>query len=228
MRRVELTHDVLCGVVKASRELRLEREAKEEAERQLAAQAAREEATRKALVRARQVAAVCGVLAVGRRGGAIFGYVNMPRARGGVGALETRKLAEGARGEAEKLVVYLLEDFQLELEPIGRLDVVANLSKRALDYYAGLPGRCATRPPSATGRWPRCATARRSGTGRPRGRTGPLEDAEAVFNRLRAQGDSRKCWWSGWPPHCSCVPRSSVPRKCFRRPSQPGMPASRC
>ena len=38
VRRVELTHDVLCGVVKASRELRLAREAKEEAERQLAAQ----------------------------------------------------------------------------------------------------------------------------------------------------------------------------------------------
>ena len=64
MRRVELTHDVLCGVVKASRELRLEREALEEAERQLAAQRAREPATRKALVRARQIAAGCAVLAV--------------------------------------------------------------------------------------------------------------------------------------------------------------------
>ncbi len=140
VRRVELTHDVLCGVVKASRGLRLEREAKEEAERQLAAQRAREEATRRALVRARQVAAACAVLAIGAIVGAIFGYVNMQRAREAeAAALETRKLAEGARGEAEKLVVYLLEDFQLELEPIGRLDVVANLSKRALDYYAGLP-----------------------------------------------------------------------------------------
>lgn len=44
VRRVELTHDVLCGVVKASRELRLEREAKEEAERLLATQRARGEA----------------------------------------------------------------------------------------------------------------------------------------------------------------------------------------
>ena len=34
MRRVELTHDVLCGVVKASRQLRHEREALAEAERQ--------------------------------------------------------------------------------------------------------------------------------------------------------------------------------------------------
>jgi hypothetical protein len=37
VRRVELTHDVLCGVVKASRDLRLEREARDEAERKLAA-----------------------------------------------------------------------------------------------------------------------------------------------------------------------------------------------
>jgi tetratricopeptide (TPR) repeat protein len=145
VRRVELTHDVLCGVVKASRGLRLEREAKEEAERQLAAQKAREEATRRALVRARQIAAGAATLAVVAVVGAIFGYINMNRAREAeAAALETRKLAEGARGEAEKLVVFLLEDFQLELEPIGRLDIVASLSKRALDYYAGLPAALRT------------------------------------------------------------------------------------
>jgi len=38
MRRVELTHDVLCSVVGASRDLRHEREARDEAELQLAAQ----------------------------------------------------------------------------------------------------------------------------------------------------------------------------------------------
>ncbi|MEP7276864.1 MAG: hypothetical protein ABI812_10945, partial [Betaproteobacteria bacterium] len=54
VRRVELTHDVLCGVVKASRDVRLEREVRDEAERKLAAQRERERATRKALVRARQ------------------------------------------------------------------------------------------------------------------------------------------------------------------------------
>jgi tetratricopeptide (TPR) repeat protein len=48
-------------------------------------------------------------------------------------------MAEGARGEAEKLVVYLLDDFYLELEPVGRLDIVAELSKRAIDYYDALP-----------------------------------------------------------------------------------------
>jgi len=42
IRRVELTHDVLCGVVKNSRDLRQEREAREATERVLAEQKARE------------------------------------------------------------------------------------------------------------------------------------------------------------------------------------------
>jgi hypothetical protein len=42
LRRVELTHDVLCQVVKASRDARQEREAREAAERRLAEQHARE------------------------------------------------------------------------------------------------------------------------------------------------------------------------------------------
>ena len=57
VRRVELTHDVLCGVVKASRDLRHEREAREATERMLAEQRERELAARTALVRARQIAA---------------------------------------------------------------------------------------------------------------------------------------------------------------------------
>jgi len=192
VRRVELTHDVLCGVVKASRELRLEREAKEEAERQLAAQRAREEATRRALVRARQVAAGAATLAVVAIVGAIFGWVNMNRAREAeAAALETRKLAEGARGEAEKLVVYLLEDFQLELEPIGRLDIVASLSKRALDYYAGLPP--ALRTP-ATERNRALAQVRYAISLRNLGKLDEAEKAataaQATLEELKAKGDS--------------------------------------
>src|SRR5204863_1512029 len=105
-----------------------------------ATQRERERATRKALVRARQIAAVCAVLAVGAAGSAVFGYLNMKRAQEAeLKAQQTRLMAESARGEAEKLVVYLLDDFYLELEPVGRLDIVADLSRRALAYYAGLP-----------------------------------------------------------------------------------------
>jgi tetratricopeptide (TPR) repeat protein len=145
VRRVELTHDVLCAVVRASRDLRHEREARDEAEKQLQAQREREAATHRALVRARKIAAGCAVLSVVAVAGAVFGWINMKRAQEAQEeALKTRQLAEGARSEAEKLVVYLLDDFYLELEPIGRLDVVADLSKRALGYYAGLPAELRT------------------------------------------------------------------------------------
>ncbi|HET7730557.1 MAG TPA: hypothetical protein VFK48_11040 [Usitatibacter sp.] len=140
LRRVELTHDVLCSVVADSRDLRHEREAKELAERELAAQKAREAAARRSLVRARQVAAFCAVLAIAAIAGAVFGYQNMKRAQQAEALSEkTRLMAEAARGEAEKLIVYLLDDFHDELIPIGGLKIVEDLAGRALLYYRDLP-----------------------------------------------------------------------------------------
>lgn len=140
VRRVELTHDVLTGVVAASREARLEREAKEEAERQLEAQRERARATRKALIRARQIAIGCGVLSVIAVAGGVFGYFSMQRAqKAELEALDTRQLSETARTEAEKLVVFLLDDFYDELAPVGRLDVVGKLAASTIAYYRELP-----------------------------------------------------------------------------------------
>ncbi len=140
MRRVELTHDVLCSVVGSSRDLRHEREARDEAERQLAAQRERETATRRALVRARTIAAVCAVMMVIALAGAAFGWVNYRRARvADAEAQKARVLAERARGDAEKLVGFLIEDFYAELEPTGRLDTMGKLAHQAVAYYDGLP-----------------------------------------------------------------------------------------
>ncbi|MGE5088899.1 MAG: hypothetical protein ACM3QY_07215 [Candidatus Levyibacteriota bacterium] len=191
VRRVELTHDVLCSVVRASRDLRHEREARDQAERKLAEQRARERATRMALVRARQIAAVCAVLAIGAIAGAIYGYESAKRAqRAEAQAQQTRELAQSARGEAEKLIVYLLDDFYLELEPVGRLDIVAALAKRAVDYYAALPP--ALRTPE-TDRNRALALVRYGAALRNQSK---LEDsqkalAEAVdvLERLRSRGD---------------------------------------
>jgi hypothetical protein len=145
LRRVELTHDVLCSVVRASRDLRHEREARDEAERKLAEQRERERATRRALVRARKIATVCVVLAIGAVASAIFGYVGARRAEVAESeAKQTRLMADNARGEAEKLIVYLLDDFYRELEPVGRLDVVAQLARRAVEYYDALPAELRT------------------------------------------------------------------------------------
>jgi tetratricopeptide (TPR) repeat protein len=191
LRRVELTHDVLCSVVAASRDLRHEREARDEAERKLAAQRERERATRKALVRARQVAAVCAVLAIGAAGSAIFGYVSMKRAQQAeLQAQLTRSMAESARSEAEKLIVYLLDDFYLELEPVGRLDIVAALAKRAVDYYAALPPELRT---TETDRNRSLALVRYGSALRIQSKLDEsqkaLSEAVDVLSKLRAQGD---------------------------------------
>jgi hypothetical protein len=140
VRRVELTHDVLCSVVRASRDLRHEREARDEAERQLEAQQSREVATRRALVRARAVAAVSVTLMVIAGASALFGWVNLNRARSAdADAQQARLLADHARTEAESLVSFLIEDFYAELEPTGRLEIMASLARRAVEYYDGLP-----------------------------------------------------------------------------------------
>ena len=116
VRRVELTHDVLCEVVKASRDARKEQEGKAAIERQLAATRATEESTRRALWRARMVAAVCAVLAIAAAGSAVYGYLNQRRARfaelsaldaaevaraAGKRALESAAVAQRAMAQAE-------------------------------------------------------------------------------------------------------------------------------
>jgi AAA+ ATPase superfamily predicted ATPase len=132
-RRVELTHDVLCGVVKESRDRRHEREAREASERMLAEQRARELAARRALVRARQVATGCVLLALGAVIAAGIAYMSTQRAQ------RAEVMDEQARNGAEQLLGYLTDDFVRELESFGRLNVVAEFAKRQIDYFHGLP-----------------------------------------------------------------------------------------
>jgi hypothetical protein len=137
---VELTHDVLCAVVKLSRDRRQEREAREATERLLAEQRSRELAAHRAAVRARGIAGGCAVLAALAVVAAIYGYVSSERARRAEAeAQQTRALAEQARGQAEHLVAYLSDDFARELESFGRLEVLAEFSQRQIDYFHGLP-----------------------------------------------------------------------------------------
>jgi hypothetical protein len=140
VRRVELTHDVLCGVVKASRDARHEREARQATERVLAQQRERELAARRALVRARQVASICGVLALGAIVAALFAVSSTRRAlKAEHEEQRTRLESEQARAGAEQLLGYLSDDFARELESFGRLNSVAEFSKRQIDYFHTLP-----------------------------------------------------------------------------------------
>ena len=133
IRRVELTHDVLCAVVKSSRDQRQEREAREATERLLAEQRARELAAHRTAVRARQIAGACTVLAAVAIAAAIFGYFSSQR------ALRAERQAQETRGQAEHLLGYLSDDFARELESFGRLDVLAEFSGRQIDYFHALP-----------------------------------------------------------------------------------------
>ena len=140
VRRVELTHDVLCAVVKQSRDLRHEREARDATERMLAEQRERARAARQALVRARQVALACALLALGAVAAAVYGYLSTERARRAERlAQETRTAAEQARTQAEHLLGYLNDDFAAELEGFGRLGLVTDLGKKEVAYYKSLP-----------------------------------------------------------------------------------------
>jgi hypothetical protein len=140
IRRVELTHDVLCAVVKSSRDQRHEREAREATERLLAEQHARELAARRAAARARQVASGCVLLAIVAVAAAALAYFSSVRARRAEHeAQETRVLADQARGQAEQLLGYLSDDFARELEGFGRLNVLAEFSQRQIDYFHALP-----------------------------------------------------------------------------------------
>ncbi len=192
LRRVEITHDVLCSVIGASRGVRREREALAESKRQLAAQRERELATRKALTRARRIAAVAVAVMLVAIGSAIFGWINMRRAKAAdMEAQAARQLTERARGEAEKLVGFLLEDFYEELKPTGRVEIVGKLADKAVAYYDGLPPELMT---PQTRLYRGMAMVRKAAalyeSGREREATVIARQAQKIFEDMRAAGDT--------------------------------------
>ena len=192
VRRVELTHDVLCGVVKASREQRLAREARELAEKNLATQQERQRTTRKALIRARQIAIGCAALSVVAVASAIYGVYSANRAeQAETEAVKTRAISETSREESEKLVVYILDDFYEEMSPIGRLDVVGGLAKKAVEYYDKLPPEART---PETKRNSAVAQARYAQVITLLGRADEakkyIESGKKTLNEMRAAGDN--------------------------------------
>ena len=191
LRRVEITHDVLCSVIAASRGVRREREALEESKRQLAAQREREEATRRSLVRARAIAAVSAVLMLVAAGSAVFGWINLRRARESDAQTQAaRRLAESARGESEKLVGFLLDEFYEELQPTGRVEIIKTLADRAVSYYDGLPPNLVT---PQTKLYHGMALVRKAGamgaSGDTAGGVRVSDQAAALFQELRSAGD---------------------------------------
>jgi hypothetical protein len=184
MRRVELTHDVLCSVVLASRNQRHAREAREEAERQLADQREREAATHRALLRTRMVATVCVVLLVLAIIAATFGFIGMHRAK--IAEMEAQK----SRSDAEKLVSFLIEDFYTELAPTGRLETLGRLANMTVGYYDSLPPELVTKQTQA---FRAMALLREGqalfGSGDTKDAYAHFDEGESIFRTLQAAGD---------------------------------------
>ncbi|MXO96719.1 TIR domain-containing protein [Erythrobacter aquimaris] len=51
-------------------------------------------------------------------------------------AVDQRNEARDQRAEADGLIEYMLTDLRKQLEPVGRLEVLDGVGKRAMDYYA--------------------------------------------------------------------------------------------
>jgi hypothetical protein len=191
VRRVELTHDVLCGVVKASRDQRQAREAKEAAERQLEAQRERERAAHRALVRARKIAGICTLLAAVAVAAAVLAYFSSARARRAEHqAQQTQAIAESARAQSEHLLSYLADDFVRELELSGRLDLLKDFSQRQIDYFHALPPQLknADSTRNAALALVHHARALRS-LGQPKEALRDLTEAVGLLEGLKASGD---------------------------------------
>ena len=196
-RRVELTHDVLCGVVKGSRDQRQEREAREATERLLAEQRERELAARRALVRARQVAAVCRCWP----SVAIAAAVTRLRQRAQRAHRAEAVRPMQARASAEQLLGYLTDDFVRELESFGRLDVVAEFAKRQIDYFHACRKRSRARTRSATARWHSPITGARCARWETSTRVDAIPVRQSSCSRsCAAAGTPRRPPRGPWPP----------------------------
>lgn len=196
VRRVELTHDVLCSVVKASRDLRLEREAKlaEEKRRRAVEQALRDaetktEAARRSLLRARLMLGACAGLVV------IAGYFAWSSERALDRALAaeqaTRRaglLTDSARSQAQDLLGYVVTDLDEQLSDMGQLPLLRQINERAVAYYDGLPEELRT---PATGAAQARALANLGGVKSAQGESADggkqIERAIQLFENLQKQ-----------------------------------------
>ena len=154
-RRIELTHDLLCSVVKAERTRRETTEA-------VAASEAIALGLRTRLRRSRRIAAGFAVLGLLALSTAIVSFVQYRRAEharrdaqvakaaaekakreaqaASATAVAAAQRATKARAEAEKLIGFMIYDLRDKLSPIGRLDLLDAVYARVLAYYDAFGG----------------------------------------------------------------------------------------
>jgi tetratricopeptide (TPR) repeat protein len=133
VRRIELTHDVLTGMARRSRDARQEREA-------IAAAATAKARVRRERWRGRFLVGITSTAFLLALAAAIafLGFHRAQKAE--VAAEEAARRATHAREEAEKLIEFITFDLVDKLEPIGRLSLLNDVNKTVRAYYDSFAG----------------------------------------------------------------------------------------
>ncbi|HEX6201402.1 MAG TPA: protein kinase, partial [Thermoanaerobaculia bacterium] len=84
-------------------------------------------------LRHRTLLAVAGVSAL------LLAAALVAAALAGMRAVRANALADQRRGQAEELIGFMLLDLRDRLEPVGRLDVLDEVGRRAMRYFAAVP-----------------------------------------------------------------------------------------
>ena len=116
---------------------------------------------------------------------AVFAYLSTQRAK------RAEAVAQQSRVQAETLLGYLTVNLARELESSGRLDVIASLAKREVDYFHGLPEELKgpeTQRTAAEALTQYARSVRRLGD--LDGAAAAAEEAEQTLEALRKGGDS--------------------------------------
>ena len=127
LRRVELTHDVLAGVVRASRDSRRAREGKEEADQRALDAERREHDARRHLWRARRAVAVTGLLLAAAVVGAFFAFLGQRKATRAEHAAQTAE-TRAHEDEAKFRRMAIQADYTFATDAFARDDAATGIA----------------------------------------------------------------------------------------------------
>ena len=127
LRRVELTHDVLAGVVRASRDSRRAREEKEGADQRALAAERRERDARRHLWRARRAVAVTALLLVAALVSAALAFVGQKKATRAEHAAQTAE-ARAHEDEARFRRMAIQADYTFATDALARDDAATGIA----------------------------------------------------------------------------------------------------
>ena len=135
---------------------------------------------------------IAAALVVAAIGGAVKYTVDLSRERNA--ALMARDDAQRRRGQAEGLIEFMVGDLRNKLTPVGRLEILDEVGKKALEYFASVPAASLTeeelfRRSQALHQVGQVLQARRDNAGAQKAYEESLAQAEEVVRRRPDNGE---------------------------------------